>query len=163
MTGLGWNSSNAIYSISQSQGGGWGRVGHDMVSLAPLRPATNTKRCLINCFTLKPAACLNCDIFHVFRFVKTFSYVSIYFIHISCEWPLCSCITYNYVMVDNILYLKFVQICLCFNHSFFFLFYRESDLDYIPTTQFNIDTKSCMMLPNLMLYTLNKNVNNVLQ
>lgn len=162
MTGLGWNSSNAIYSISQSQGGGWGRVGHDMVSLAPLRPATNTKRCLINCFTLKPAACLNCDIFHVFRFVKTFSYVSIYFIHISCEWPLCSCITYNYVMVDNILYLKFVQICLCFNHSFF-SFYRESDLDYIPTTQFNIDTKPCMMLPNLMLYTLNKNVNNVLQ
>lgn len=162
MTGLGWNSSNAIYSISQSQGGGWGRVGHDMVSLAPLRPATNTKRCLINCYTLKPAACLNCDIFHVFRFVKTFSYVSIYFIHISCEWPLCSCITYNYVMVDNILYLKFVQICLCFNHSFF-SFYRESDLDYIPTTQFNIDTKPCMMLPNLMLYTLNKNVNNVLQ
>lgn len=162
MTGLGWNSSNAIYSISQSQGGGWGRVGHDMVSLAPLRPATNTKRCLINCFTLKPAACLNCDIFHVFRFVKTFSYVSIYFIHISCEWPLCSCITYNYVMVDNILYLKFVQICLCFNHSFF-SFYRESDLDYIPTTQFNIDTKPCMMFPNLMLYTLNKNVNNVLQ
>lgn len=161
MTGLGWNSSNAIYSISQSQGGGWGRVGHDMVSLAPLRPATNTKRCLINCFTLKPAACLNCDIFHVFHFVKTFSYVSIY-IHISCEWPLCSCITYNYVMVDNILYLKFVQICLCFNHSFF-SFYRESDLDYIPTTQFNIDTKPCMMLPNLMLYTLNKNVNNVLQ
>lgn len=162
MTGLGWNSSNAIYSISQSQGGGWGRVGHDMVSLAPLRPATNTKRCLINCYTLKPAACLNCDIFHVFRFVKTFSYVSIYFIHISCEWPLCSCITYNYVMVDNILYLKFVQICLCFNHSFF-SFYRESDLDYIPTTQFNIDTKPCMMLSNLMLYTLNKNVNNVLQ
>lgn len=162
MTGLGWNSSNAIYSISQSQGGGWGRVGHDMVSLAPLRPATNTKRCLINCYTLKPAACLNCDIFHVFRFVKTFSYVSIYFIHISCEWPLCSCITYNYVMVDNILYLKFVQICLCFNHSFF-SFYRESDLDYIPTTQFNIDTKPCMMLLNLMLYTLNKNVNNVLQ
>lgn len=162
MTGLGWNSSNAIYSISQSQGGGWGRVGHDMVSLAPFRPATNTKRCLINCYTLKPAACLNCDIFHVFRFVKTFSYVSIYFIHISCEWPLCSCITYNYVMVDNILYLKFVQICLCFNHSFF-SFYRESDLDYIPTTQFNIDTKPCMMLPNLMLYTLNKNVNNVLQ
>lgn len=162
MTGLGWNSSNAIYSISQSQGGGWGRVGYDMVSLAPLRPATNTKRCLINCYTLKPAACLNCDIFHVFRFVKTFSYVSIYFIHISCEWPLCSCITYNYVMVDNILYLKFVQICLCFNHSFF-SFYRESDLDYIPTTQFNIDTKPCMMLPNLMLYTLNKNVNNVLQ
>lgn len=162
MTGLGWNSSNAIYSISQSQGGGWGRVGHDMVSLAPLRPATNTKRCLINCFTLKPAACLNCDIFHVFRFVKTFSYVSIYFIHISCEWPLCSCITYNYVMVDNILYLKFIQICLYFNHSFF-SFYRESDLDYIPTTQFNIDTKPCMMLPNLMLYTLNKNVNNVLQ
>lgn len=161
MTGLGWNSSNAIYSISQSQGGGWGRVGHDMVSLAPLRPATNTKRCLINCYTLKPAACLNCDIFHVFRFVKTFSYVSIY-IHISCEWPLCSCITYNYVMVDNILYLKFVQICLCFNHSFF-SFYRESDLDYIPTTQFNIDTKPCMMLLNLMLYTLNKNVNNVLQ
>lgn len=161
MTGLGWNSSNAIYSISQSQGGGWGRVGHDMVSLAPFRPATNTKRCLINCYILKPAACLNCDIFHVFRFVITFSYVSIY-IHISCEWPLCSCITYNYVMVDNILYLKFVQICLCFNHSFF-SFYRESDLDYIPTTQFNIDTKPCMMLPNLMLYTLNKNVNNVLQ
>lgn len=125
MTGLGWNSSNAIYSISQSQGGGWGRVGHDMVSLAPLRPATNTKRCLINCFTLKPAACLNCDIFHVFRFVKTFSYVSIYFIHISCEWPLCSCITYNYVMVDNILYLKFVQICLCFNHSFFSFLQRK--------------------------------------